>query len=494
MVTEKLPEDCTKDELKRFLEGKGFQIHTNITYNELLQQTKMYLISHGKTRIFCPENSFFGVLRHYGRQAMDLVSTKSEPPVVPSRFQSSKYYVQPIPAYSISEFSDEVVYDEPTAPEVQEISRRLENVGIEHPRTPAPERTFTVNHKSPERTHALTPSLTPSDSFIEQPRDPSRKRVRVQPDISEINPQHMSLPRPQVQPSQPQVHSTQPKFQPRQPRYNFGQPMESSPFQNNLPATPQTNILGLTNESFSHGRYPKFTQKFDCNKVSIEDYLQSISRWKKSHNVNDTLAINTCLDNFVDIALANTIDGNLTSFEKNDFEAFTASLTEKLGRPEESWMDEFETMKRSSKEAPFTFLSRLSAALKKGHNINILTAEHKRIVLRRFVNGSHRQVREQLKLRNDLSFENCAEISRRIEEAFQINGGATVSINNIQNKPTEEQNSTRPKVNRYQTPPPRREPCHICHQTNHPTKHCFGNLASPFFSKEKFERFNQPKN
>ena len=476
MVTEKLPEECSTDELKRFLEGKQFKVHPNTSYAELLQQSKLYLLSQGKTRICCPENSIFGVIRHYGRQALDLVSTKSEPPIqyATQNFGRSRFHVERIPQYSNyqrSEFSEEPVYDEPSIPEEQVIANRLQNVTIEQqPRPRESEQTHLIESR---RGHDQTHMIAPSVSVAERPRAPVRKRARVEPDISHIQPpQNVSLPTPYL---------------------NLNtQHMESSPYHRQ--PHPQ-NTVALANESFSHGsRHTKFTQKFDSNKVSIEDYLQSVSRWKRSNNVNDILAISTCLENFTDIGLANTIDGNLTDFEKNNFEAFTSSLIEKLGRPGESWMDEFETMKRANKEAPFTFLSRLSAALKKGHNINILTSEHKRLVLRRFVNGSHQKVKEQLKLRNDLTFDNCAEISRRIEEAFEINGGATVTINHIEKTQNSNKTSNRPNVTRFHSPPPRREPCHICHQENHLTKHCFGNLASPFFSKEKFQRFNQPKN
>ena len=471
MVTEKLPEECSRDELKRYLEGKQFKIHPNAPYAELLNQAKLFLLSQGKSRICCPENSIFGVIRHYGRKTLDLVSTKSEPPVHFStpNFETSRYYVPPIPNYQRSEFSDEHIYDEPSIPEVQEISNRLQNVIVEPPRPRESEQTQIIETR---RGHDQTQMIAPSVSVAERSRAPIRKRTRIDPEISHIQPpQNVSLPTP---------------------HFN-NQHMESSPYHRPVIMQPQ-NRVALANESFSYSRPSKFTQKFDATKVSIEDYLQSISRWKRSNNVNDILAISTCLENFSDIGLANTIDGNLTEFEKHDFEAFTSSLIEKLGRPGESWMDEFETMKRANKEAPFTFLSRLSAALKKGHNINVLTSEHKRLVLRRFVNGSHQKVREQLKLRNDLTFDNCAEMSRRIEEAFEINGGATVTINHIEKSQNSEKTSNRPNVTRFNSPPPRREPCHICHQSNHLTKHCFGNLASPFFSKEKFERFNQPKN
>ena len=39
MVTEKNPEDCSKDELNRYLIGKGFKVHPNTSYAELLQIT-----------------------------------------------------------------------------------------------------------------------------------------------------------------------------------------------------------------------------------------------------------------------------------------------------------------------------------------------------------------------------------------------------------------------------------------------------------------------
>ena len=473
MVTEKNPEDCSKDELNRYLIGKGFKIHPNTSYAELLHQSKLHLMAQGKSKIICPENSIFGVLRHYGRQAMDLVSTKSEPPVTYSNFERSRFYVQPIPErdYQPSEFSDEHVYDEPSIPEVQEMTNRFENVTVEQPRPRESEHShFTPNRRSHERTHIIAPS----DSVAERTRAPMRKRVRVEPDFSRIEPQHISLPHPTFQ-------------------NQFGeQNMESSPNQNIINAPPQNNIIPV-NESFSQShRYPKFTQKYDSTKVSIEDYLQCLDRWRSSHRIPDAVAISTCLDNFVDIMLANNIDGSLSVFEKTNFESFMSSLIEKLGRPSESYMDDFESMKRLSTEKPFAFLSRLCSALKKGNNIAHLTQEHKNMVLRRFINGSHRTVREQLKLRNDVNFENVAEMSRRIELAYDIKAGATVSINALETQNNVPKISNRPQASRYNSPPPKRDPCHICNQTNHKTQHCYGNLASPFFSKEKFEKYNQP--
>ena len=472
MVTEKNPEDCSKDELNRYLIGKGFKIHPNTSYVELLQRSKLHLLSQGKSKIICPESSVFGVLRHYGRRAMDLVSTKSEPPVTYSNFEKSRFFVQPIPQrdYQQSEFSDEHVYDEPSIPEVQVIANRFENVTVEQPRPQESENShFTPNRRSHERTHIIAPS----ESVAERTRAPIRKRVRVEPDFSRIEPQHISLPHPTFQ------------------NQFGGQNMESSPNQNILNVPRQNNIIPV-NETFSQShRYPKFTQKYDSAKVSIEDYLQCLDRWRSSHQIPDAVAISTCLDNFVDIMLANNIDGSLSVFEKANFDSFMSSLVEKLGRPSESYMDDFESMKRLSTEKPFAFLSRLCSALKKGNNIAHLTPEHKNMVLRRFINGSHRTVREQLKLRNDVTFENVAEMSRRIELAYEIKAGATVSINALetQNVP---KISNRPQAARYNSPPPRRDPCHICNQTNHMTKHCYGNLASPYFSKEKFEKFNHP--
>ena len=481
MVTEKLPEDCSKDELKRYLMGKGFNIHPNTSYTELLHQSKLHLLSQGKSRIICPENSIFGVLRHYGRQALDLVSTKSEPPVQYANFERSRFYVRPIPDRNSqrSEFSGENIYDEPSVSETQDLANRVQNVTIEQPRSYEPKRPQRIECPSaPEQTQ----NFIQSDSIVERERAPARKRTRVEPDVSRIEPQNISLfPQPQVQTR-------------NRPMFTFGQqPMESSPNQNQISFLPQNKMVPA-NESFSHGRYPKFTQKYDSNKVTIEDYLQCLDRWRSSHGIPDTVAISTCLDNFSDIMLANNIDSGLSEFEKQDFDSFMTSLIEKLGRPSESYMDEFESMKRTNNEKPFAFLSRLCSALKKGNNIAHLTPEHKRLVLRRFINGSHRQVREQLKLRSDVTFENVAELSRRIEIAYEIKGGATVTINAIDSQANVPKMSTRPQAPRYNSPPPRRDPCHICGQTNHMTKHCYGNLASPYFSKEKFEKFNLQKN
>ena len=473
MVTEKLPEDCSKDELNRYLIGKGFKIHPNTSYAELLQQSKLNLLSQGKSKIICPENSIFGVIRHYGRQAMDLVSTKSEPPVTYANFERSRFFVRPIPerVYQQSEFSEEHVYDEPSIPEAQEMTNRFHNLTVEQPRPRESEHShFTPNRRSPERTHIIAPS----DSVAERTRAPVRKRVRVEPDFSRIEPQQISLPHPNFQ------------------NQFGGQNMESSPNQNIINVPPQNNIIPV-NESFSHShRYPKFTQKYDSSKVSIEDYLQCLDRWRRSYGISEQVAIATCMDNFTDIMLANNIDGSLSDFEKTNFDSFMSSLIEKLGRPSESYMDDFESMKRLSTEKPFAFLSRLCSALKKGNNIAHLTTEHKNMVLRRFINGSHRTVREQLKLRNDVTFENVAEMSRRIELAYDIKAGATVSINALETQNNVPKISNRPQAPRYNSPPPKRDPCHICNQTNHMTKHCYGNLASPYFSKEKFEKFNQP--
>ena len=489
MVTEKIPEDCSKDELNRYLIGKGFKIHPNTSYAELLQQTKLHLLSQGKSKIICPENSIFGVLRHYGRQAMDLVSTKSEPPVQYSNFERSRFYVKPIPErhYQISEFSENI-YDEPSVPEAQTITDRFQNVTITQPRPLEPvQNFFNESQRCPDRTHVSenqglerTQIIASGESVVEHTRAPRAKRVRVEPDISRIEPQNMSLPRPQVQP-------------PTQPFFNLGrEPMESSPNQNHISRLPQKDLVPV-NETFSFGKYPKFTQKYDASKVSIEDYLQCLDRWRSSHNIPDVVAISTCLDNFVDIMLANNIDGSISDFEKSNFDSFMSSLIEKLGRPSESYMDDFESMKRLSSEKPFAFLSRLCSALKKGNNIAHLTQEHRNIILRRFINGSHRTVKEQLKLRNDVTFENVAELSRRIELAYDIKAGATVSINALDTQTNVPKISNRPQAARYNSPPPKRDPCHICNQVNHMTKHCYGNLASPYFSKEKFEKFNKPQ-
>lgn len=477
MVNEKLPEDCSRDELNRYLIGKGFNIHPNTSYAELLHQSKLHLISQGKSRIICPENSMFGVLRHYGRRALDLVSTKSEPPVQYANFERSRFYVRPIPDRNDqrSEFSENI-YDEPS--ETQDITNRFHNVTIEQPRPYQPKRPQIIESPSaPEQTQ----NSIHGNSEVERERAPRRKRTRIEPDVSRIEPQNISIfPQPQVRTG-------------TRPMFTFGQqPMESSPNQNQISVLPQ-NKLVPANESFSR-RYPKFTQKYDSAKVTIEDYLQCLDRWRSSHSIPDTVAISTCLDNFSDIMLANNIDGSLSEFEKQDFDLFMTSLIEKLGRPSESYMDEFESMKRTNNEKPFAFLSRLCSALKKGHNIAHLTPEHKRLVLRRFINGSHRQVREQLKLRSDVTFENVAELSRRIEIAYDIKGGATVQINAIDAQANVPKMSNRPQAPRYNSPPPKRDPCHICNQTNHMTKHCYGNLASPYFSKEKFEKFNLQKN
>ena len=111
---------------------------------------------------------------------------------------------------------------------------------------------------------------------------------------------------------------------PNQPNYSNQVFHPNQPFRPNL----QTGqVVPVQTERIPFPKNPKFHQKFDSAKVSIEDYLQCLSRWKVSNNISDTQAISTGLENFTDIGLANNIDGNLTGFEKANFDAFVSTLT-----------------------------------------------------------------------------------------------------------------------------------------------------------------------
>ena len=223
----------------------------------------------------------------------------------------------------------------------------------------------------------------------------------------------------------------------------------------------------------------KFTTLFDDKSDDIEQYLTALRRWQRLNDIDSCVAISVGLQNFKNPELANYTETALTPMAFTSLELFSKEVQKILGKTQEQWLDQFDSVKRRSSETCFTFFARLQSVLKNALGISQLNAEHKRLIVRKFLKSLHPTLRGHLESRDEpINFENAAVIAHRVELALDIPRGSTVrEVHQISDSRTQNQRK------KYY--------CYICaREGGHNTEFCFGNPNGPNFNLEKFKVVN----
>ena len=416
---EKDPMDCNAAELDAFLAGRGIREPKKLLKSEKIRMAINYLQAEGrsKVRFSKPETFWKKAVYHTKR----LRSKNSQRKEGKSESAESEKFNQASVGDSVrSDNSGNRMYSPPPIftkkhpfdpPLVNDImSTQVEN----------------QNYTLP----VFDPSPIASDSSSYQNFKPVKKinHIYAEPELVFRTPPAIPprLPK-KTKKLNPSIISSEELFRGKPEKIAAGEvstkhePVSRQNLsQNELFSRDESNARGQTIiQPVVRGF--KFTAIYDPEKLDIEDYVVNLSRWKRATNTPDEAAILQGLQNFKQTSAANYISETLTAHELTNFDEFTSVLMRKLGKTPRQWYAAFCKATRRKDESCDMLMGKLSSHLRLGTGVGILTQEHQAMVVERFLDCLHPELRGFLEARDEpVNYENAAEIANRVELARNI--------------------------------------------------------------------------
>ena len=443
---EKNPLDCSSAELNNFLKSRKFTSVKSMRKSDKIAIVKNLLTIEGrsKLRIMKPDN-ILARAKYYADKAKYTRSASE----TESGSKSSVSFIPP---------------KHPFDPDYQVSSTKIGSDKVGLPRyNPSPVGSVIstdgeVRPKKPVR--PANPPIRPKISYVEDLIDLS---ISDESEIDQVRGEETGYNKAEQGLSRADT---------RLKAENTEQNLSKNPYlsldMTKPPVPPKTssrNQAGEFTQSFSQPVMKgfKFTDKYGDN-MDIEDYILSLNRWRTATGASDSQAIMQGLANFSSVTTANQVVETLPDEAMHDFVIFANSLREKLGKTARAWYQQFNRDVRKSNESCYLLLGKLASHLRLGLEVSVLSAEHEKMVVERFLECLHPELRGILEARDDPPrFDNIAEIANRVELARGIPRIKPASINNTLRIPTKtEQREKDSKAGA----------CFTCHQKGHLTHEC----------------------
>ena len=492
---EKNPLDCSTLELNNFLKSRNYTGVKNLRKSDKITIVKDLLKSEGRTtvRIMKPDN-LLARAKYYSQKSR---YSKTDSVTGSESESATRSSVSIIPR------------KHPFDPDYQATSTRVESTRQNLPAyDPSPIESVTSTDNG----------IKPREPIVKtRPERPPLFQVEKMADLSISDDSEIDFPR--GGPTGIEKPETKLKTEHTEQGVSYENPMLS--LDASRPVPPPRTSRNSRNINYSQTfsqpviKGFKFTDKYGDN-MDIEDYILSLNRWRTATGASDSQAIMQGLANFSNVTTANQVVETLPDEAMHDFVIFVNSLREKLGKTARAWYQQFNRDVRKSNESCYLLLGKLASHLRLGLEVSVLSAEHEKMVVERFLECLHPELRGILEARDDPPrFDNIAEIANRVELARGIPRIKPASINNTLRNPTKtdqrEKDSKagacftchqkghfthecpfRQKSNSI-LPQKSLEKCTCCKKVGHNAERCFLNPLSENFDLKKYREFHVQK-